>query len=562
VLCGVCRRQVGRGATYCSSCGAPVKGKGAAAPDALELVLHDGTRVPIAQNVTIGRAPDNLIQLEYPTVSRHHARILVDGGPPEIEDVGSSAGTFINGRRLKGKTRLGAGLSIRVGDMEMRVERRREEADAGKTIVIRPGATVLLQAAGQAQVDNTATQFGFKPRVRSGWALKRLEASEGEKRNVLKDLRGNQYVRMADDEAALFQLLDGKHSLVEIMSEAERRYGPQGAGKVAGLLSDLGDRGFLEGVEKEADAPETGGRMKRMMKARDFTFPWAGPMFEKVYRAGGFLLFTRPAYVLMGAVAVLGAGVWVYMVAARYGTPFVVARKIGLGGLVFLLGRFVMVAFHELGHGLTVASFGRRVTRAGFKVMMVFPYAFVDTSEAWFEPKRRRIAISAAGPVSDFVVAGAFSLIGFALAAGTIRDIMFNLAFAAYIGGLFNLNPFLERDGYHMLVDLLREPGLRRRSKQWLSSRLIGQPLEGTTTPFFKIYAVTSTIWLASGLIFAIIGSIRLYPALIELAPREVVWAALGFVYLLCLLPVIIVVGRPLLVRRRVTFAEAESGSS
>ena len=34
-----------------------------------------------------------------------------------------------------------------------------------------------------------------------------------------------------------------------------------------------------------------------------------------------------------------------------------------------------------------------------------------------------------------------------------MRDIFFNLAFAAYVGGFFNLNPFIERDGYHMLVD-------------------------------------------------------------------------------------------------------------
>jgi putative peptide zinc metalloprotease protein len=265
---------------------------------------------------------------------------------------------------------------------------------------------------------------------------------------------------------------------------------------------------------------------------------------------------------VMAVVAAVGLGAWIYMLFARYGTPFVVARKIGLGGLVFMLGRFLMVAFHELAHGLTVASFGRRVPRAGLKLMFVFPYAFVDTSDAWFEPKRRRLAISGAGPVSDFVVGGTFSLIALGLSDGTVRDVFFNLAFAAYVGGLFNLNPFLERDGYHMLVDLLREPGLRRRSRQWLSTRLIGQPLEGEATGFFKFYAVASTLWLASGLIFAIIGTIRFYPRLVEIAPPEVVWAVLALVYLVCLLPVIIVLGRPLLVRRRVTFAEADGGGN
>jgi putative peptide zinc metalloprotease protein len=559
VLCAVCRRQISRGAEFCTSCGAAVKRATTQGP--LELVLNDGTRIPVSETVTIGRAPDNTIQLESPSVSRHHARIVADSGNPHIEDVGSSAGTFLNGKRLKGKAHLADGLTIQLGDAELRVERRRDEADAGKTIVVRPGATVLVSAAGHARLDTTATQFGFRPKVRSGWALKRLEAAEGEKRNVLKDLRGPQYVRMADDEAALFQLLDGKHSLVELMAEAELRYGARGAGKVASLLADLGERGFLEGVEKAAETPDE-SRMRRWLKPRELVIGWAGPLFESIYRRGGWILFTRPAFVLMGAVTAAGLASWIYMVAARYGTPFVVARKIGLGGLVFLLGRFVMVAFHELGHGLTVASFGRRVPRAGLKLMMVFPYAFVDTSDAWFEPRRRRLAISGAGPVSDFTIGGAFSLAAFALSKGTMRDILFNLAFAAYIGGLFNLNPFLERDGYHMLVDMVREPGLRRRSRQWLSARLVGQPLEGNATRFFKFYAVTSTIWLASGLIFAIIGTIRVYPRLVEIAPPEVVWAVLALVYLVCLLPVALIVGRPLLTRRRVKFVEAESGGN
>ena len=55
-----------------------------------------------------------------------------------------------------------------------------------------------------------------------------------------------------------------------------------------------------------------------------------------------------------------------------------------------------------------------------------------------------------------------------------MRDIFFNLAFAAYVGGFFNLNPFIERDGYHMLVDVLDEPGLRRRAKEQLERRLQG----------------------------------------------------------------------------------------
>ena len=150
-----------------------------------------------------------------------------------------------------------------------------------------------------------------------------------------------------------------------------------------------------------------------------------------------------------------------------------VASKFGLGGLVFLLGRFAVVAVHEIAHGLTMASFGRRVERAGLKLIAIFPYAFVDTSRgvvraapAADRDQRRRagVGLLASAPCSRSAAC--------CCPTGTVRDIFFQLAFAAYVGAFFNLNPFIERDGYHMLVDWLREPGLRRRAQEQFARRL------------------------------------------------------------------------------------------
>ena len=114
--------------------------------------------------------------------------------------------------------------------------------------------------------------------------------------------------------------------------------------------------------------------------------------------------------------------------------------------------------------GRIVARYEERGLKiVGLKLMLVFPYAYVDTSEAWFEPARRRIAISAAGPISDLTIGGAAALATLASSPGTMQDVWFQLSLAAYTGAIFNLNPLLDRDGYHILVDLMREPGLRRR---------------------------------------------------------------------------------------------------
>jgi putative peptide zinc metalloprotease protein len=284
----------------------------------------------------------------------------------------------------------------------------------------------------------------------------------------------------------------------------------------------------------------------RAFQPREFASRRSAGFFTGLYRRVGWILFTAPALVLLGLLCAAGVGVFVYLIAGRYGTPFVVARKIGLGGLVFLVGRFAVVAVHECAHGLTMASFGRRVEKAGLKFVMIFPYAFVDTSQAWFEPRRRRIAVSAAGPVSDLALGAVFSLFCVALAAGTVRDIFFQLAFAAYVGAFFNLNPFLDRDGYQMLVDWLREPGLRRRSKEQFQRVLGGGGRREDDSPVLARYAVAGLVWgvLAAG--FAIALSTRYYKILVALAPKGLVWAALACLYIMLFIPVIWALAKPL----------------
>jgi hypothetical protein len=440
------------------------------------------------------------------------------------------------------------GARIRIGDQELRVERRRTDAEAGRTIVVRPGASLVV---GAVVTEGQATRFGMRPRVRSGYALKRLDAAEGTRRWVLRDLSRDGYLRLSDNDAQLFELLDGTRSLVDLIGEAEQRFGPTGSARLARLLADLGERGFLAGVAgTQAQPEEATSFWRRLLTPREKLFPGLGARFDALYRDGGWVLFTRPALWLIGALGVVGVGVFCALVALRYGTPFVVANKIGLGGLVFLLGRFAVVAFHETAHGLAMASFGRRVDKAGLKLVVILPYAYVDTSEAWFEPRSRRIAISAAGPVSDFSLGAIFSLCCLLLGEGTVRDICFQLAFAGYIGAFFNLNPFIERDGYHMLVDWLREPGLRRRAREQFARRLSGRG-RSDDSPVLARYSLWGLGWTVLAGAFAVALSLRYLPVMTSLAPGWVVYTVMGTLWVAFFLPVVWAVGKPLLDRFR-----------
>jgi putative peptide zinc metalloprotease protein len=280
--------------------------------------------------------------------------------------------------------------------------------------------------------------------------------------------------------------------------------------------------------------------------------PWAGPTVDAIYRKGGRHLVTRQAGYAFLAIALAGVLAFGYLIARRYGTPFVVAAHVGLGGAVFLAGRFFLVALHELAHGLAVAACGRHVHRAGIKMVAVFPYGFVDTSDAWFEPRRRRLLITGAGPISDFTLGGLFAITSLAMGPGTLRDICFQLAFGAYVGAFTNLNPVLDRDGYQLLVDALREPGLRQRSRAHLRARLAGKPTDEETPRAVRIYAFLGIAWMVLGALFVLVLASRYYDLLVALSPREwIVWALFGGLALVLFAPVLFVLGRGLWERRQ-----------
>jgi putative peptide zinc metalloprotease protein len=78
------------------------------------------------------------------------------------------------------------------------------------------------------------------------------------------------------------------------------------------------------------------------------------------------------------------------------------------------------------------------------------------------------VAISAAGPASDAVLGGTFSLACLLMPAGALRDVFFQLACGGYLGAFFNLNPIAPRDGRQIAMDVLRGRALRMVRIVWL----------------------------------------------------------------------------------------------
>jgi len=69
---------------------------------------------------SIGRMPDNDVVVSDPSVSRRHCAIVVHlARGCELHDTASKNGTFLNGKRIYGPTRLSGGDVIKMCDREI-----------------------------------------------------------------------------------------------------------------------------------------------------------------------------------------------------------------------------------------------------------------------------------------------------------------------------------------------------------------------------------------------------------------------------------------------------------
>jgi hypothetical protein len=159
------------------------------------------------------------------------------------------------------------------------------------------------------------------------------------------------------------------------------------------------------------------------------------------------------------------------------------------------------------------------------------------------------MAVTVAGPVSDLVLAGAAAIVA-ALTHGTLREVFFQLSIAGYLAALLNLNPCLERDGYHLLCDAIRRPGLRRAALIDLQSRLAGLGRSDAARPL-RVYGVAIVAWGVVGAALAVASLSRSLPTLRAALPHDISRPLLGTLWLALLAPTALLVGRPLALRSR-----------
>jgi pSer/pThr/pTyr-binding forkhead associated (FHA) protein len=113
--------------------------------------------------ITIGRAPDNNIQIDNLAVSDHHARVYSEAARLMVEDLDSLNGTFLNNGRVK-REWLRSGDAIHVGKHVILVDLEHDVSPALETgprrAAPKVAETVIMGSPRQSEQGKQASTTG------------------------------------------------------------------------------------------------------------------------------------------------------------------------------------------------------------------------------------------------------------------------------------------------------------------------------------------------------------------------------------------------------------------
>jgi putative peptide zinc metalloprotease protein len=347
---------------------------------------------------------------------------------------------------------------------------------------------------------------------------------------IIKSERSKKYLKLTDRDYFIWEMIDGQRPVRTIILEYYKQFKSFAFNRVFTLLQELRENGFLEErpsrvfsliarIFRERRLIAKMNRLAKAFLSREFAIRGVDRFFGALYDGFFRIFFTRAAKLFLCFVCVIGFALFVRLLLLGNYSIMETAGSYWLG-LAILFGINILVIFvHESAHAFAVKSYGREVTRAGFMIYYGMPAFFVDTSDIWLEGKRRRIAVSWAGPFSELILGSLVSIFITLSPYATLNAILFKASFIFFIGAFVNLNPLLNLDGYYMLMDWLEMPLLRRRSLAFVRKGLWHKLAHRETlTRNEKIYAVFGAL-AGSYSLFAIAAVLyfwqsRIYSAL------------------------------------------------
>ncbi len=301
------------------------------------------------------------------------------------------------------------------------------------------------------------------------------QSYRGERWYVVRDGLSGKFFRIRQPAYQFLCELERHHSVEAAWQQSlshDAENAP-GQGEVVMLLSQLHRAGLIRS-DVEGDATSVVEALEAE-KTKESVQRWSSIMFFRIplWNPDTFLRKTLP--LVRWLISPLGAVLWLVLLVAGLREVLVnwhVFRQegqgfLGLANLVWMYGVMIVIkAAHEFGHGYMCRRYGGEVPEMGVMLLLFNPLPYVDASASTaFRSKWQRILVAAAGMLVEIAIAAACAIIWAYSGTGKIHVLAYNaVVVASIVTVLFNANPLLRYDGYHILSDWLEIPNLQQRA--------------------------------------------------------------------------------------------------
>ena len=299
---------------------------------------------------------------------------------------------------------------------------------------------------------------------------------------LLQDETAGRFIRINAAAYGLVGRFDGDHSIqeiIEIISESTTSDQIVNSEEILAVLAQLHDfealRGGLPLSAKSAL------RKFNRSQSQPRHMQWSNPLSLRFSLFDPDRLLNALSPMFRWVMAPVGLAVWslvmllaLLVIFLDHGNFVNAIQNQSFGVKDFATFWFlyaVVKGFHELGHGLAIKRWGGEVHDAGIFLLVFMPVPYVDASASLaFKEKRKRAIVSAAGILTELVLAALGILVWSITEQGQVNDLALKVTL---IGGLstllYNGNPLLRFDGYYVLEDLVEIPNLASRSTRYYS---------------------------------------------------------------------------------------------
>ena len=336
---------------------------------------------------------------------------------------------------------------------------------------------------------------------------------------ILKNTTTERFLLLSAHERFLWEQMDGATSLQEIATAYVLKYGEFDFDIIPSLLRKL-QRGQLLTFEPRSRLRQALARNRGRLVVKAIEMALTSlervriastnvhPFFQRLYRYGGFALFTPAAIVACVGLALVSAGAAVALSREMHEVLEGFGGRALLGLVAVKLLFFGSVALHQFVHGLACVHYRRRVREFGFTFLHGFvPTFYVDVTDIFMASRRARVVTAVTGALVHLVLGA----VGF-IAAAYAPVGSFTQAFAAASGIIqwqalvIALYPFcfIEMDGYHVLVDVLGVPTLKHDALAYVKGLLTGASRMrlGREEGLWLGYVVLSTLSVSAFIAF------------------------------------------------------------